>query len=111
MPDTAATNLSAVDQAVITQALIAAAHEMGVKLIRSAHSSIVREAEDCSSAILDRDGNVVADKLKIESLRRFKDDATEVREGYECGIGLGSFNDIKEGDIVETFEMQEKPRV
>ncbi|NUL48956.1 translation initiation factor IF-2, partial [Cellulosimicrobium funkei] len=64
-----------------------------------------------ASARLVRDGNVVADKLKIESLRRFKDDATEVREGYECGIGLGSFNDIKEGDIVETFEMQEKPRV
>ncbi|WP_413543133.1 translation initiation factor IF-2 [Citricoccus nitrophenolicus] len=64
-----------------------------------------------SSARLVRDGNVVADKLKIESLRRFKDDATEVRDGYECGIGLGSFNDIKEGDIIETFEMQEKPRV
>ncbi|MEV4900551.1 translation initiation factor IF-2 [Citricoccus sp. NPDC055426] len=64
-----------------------------------------------SSARLVRDGNVVADKLKIESLRRFKDDATEVREGYECGIGLGSFNDVKEGDIIETFEMQEKPRV
>ena len=53
---------------------------------------------------------VVADNLKIESLRRFKDDATEVREGYECGIGLGSFNDIKEDDVIETFEMQEKPR-
>ncbi|MGM7670199.1 translation initiation factor IF-2 [Microbacterium sp. A93] len=64
-----------------------------------------------SSARLVRDGNVVADKLKIESLRRFKDDATEVREGYECGIGLGSFNDVKEGDVIETFEMQEKPRV
>ncbi|HEY4615929.1 MAG TPA: translation initiation factor IF-2, partial [Citricoccus sp.] len=63
-----------------------------------------------ASARLVRDGAVVADKLKIESLRRFKDDATEVREGYECGIGLGGFNDIKEGDIVETFEMQEKPR-
>jgi len=60
MPDTAAVNISAVDQAVITQALIAAAHEMGVKLIRSAHSTIVREAEDCSSAILDARGNVVA---------------------------------------------------
>ena len=64
-----------------------------------------------ASARLVRDGAVVADKLKIESLRRFKDDATEVREGYECGIGLGSFNDIKEGDVIETFEMQEKPRV
>ena len=54
---------------------------------------------------------IPTDKLKIESLRRFKDDATEVREGYECGIGLGSFNDIKEGDIIETWEMREKPRV
>ncbi len=63
-----------------------------------------------AQARLVRDGAVVADNLKIESLRRFKDDATEVREGYECGIGLGSFNDIKEGDVIETFEMQEKPR-
>ena len=52
----------------------------------------------------------IRDSLKIESLRRFKDDATEVREGYECDIGLGSFNDIKEGDVIETFEMREKPR-
>ncbi|WP_185173287.1 translation initiation factor IF-2 [Rothia nasimurium] len=64
-----------------------------------------------SKARLVRDGAVVADNLTIESLRRFKDDATEVREGYECGIGLGSFNDIKEGDVIETWEMQEKPRV
>ncbi|MCT2007531.1 translation initiation factor IF-2 [Micrococcus lylae] len=63
-----------------------------------------------AQARLVRDGVVVADNLKIDSLRRFKDDATEVREGYECGIGLGSFNDIKEGDVIETFEMQEKPR-
>ena len=50
------------------------------------------------------------DNLTIESLKRFKDDATEVREGFECGIGLGSFNDIKVDDIIETFEMREKPR-
>ena len=53
---------------------------------------------------------VVADNLTVESLRRFKDDATEVREGYECGIGLGSFNDIKVDDVIETFEMREIPR-
>ena len=41
---------------------------------------------------------------------RFKDDATEVREGFECGIGLGSFNDIKVDDVIETYEMREKPR-
>ena len=57
-----------------------------------------------------RDGVVVADNLTIESLKRFKDDATEVKDGYECGIGLGSFNDIKVEDIIETFEMREKPR-
>lgn len=57
-----ATNVavSPADQAVITQALLAAANEMGAKLIRSAHSPIVREASDCSTALLDRDGNVVA---------------------------------------------------
>jgi len=56
----AAAIVSPVDQAVISQALIAAAQEMGAKLIRSAHSTIVREASDCSTAILDRAGNVVA---------------------------------------------------
>ena len=63
-----------------------------------------------SRARLVRDGVVVADNLAIESLRRFKDDATEVRDGFECGIGLGSFNDIKVDDLIETFEMREKPR-
>ena len=52
--------LSAADQAVISNALIAAANEMGAKLIRSAHSTIVREASDCAAALLDRHGNVVA---------------------------------------------------
>ena len=52
--------VSHVDQAVITRALLAGAHEMGAKLIRSAHSPIVREAQDCSAALLDRRGNVVA---------------------------------------------------
>ncbi len=63
-----------------------------------------------ASARLVRDGVVIGENLKIESLRRFKDDATEVREGYECGIGLGSFNDIRSDDVVETFEMREMPR-
>ncbi len=63
-----------------------------------------------SKARLVRDGAVVAENLSIESLKRFKDDATEVREGFECGIGLGSFNDIKTDDVIETFEMREKPR-
>ncbi len=63
-----------------------------------------------SKARLVRDGIVVADNLQIHSLRRFKDDATEVREGFECGVGLGSYNDLRVGDIVETFEMREKAR-
>ena len=63
-----------------------------------------------SKARLVRDGVVVNEHLTIESLRRFKDDATEVREGYECGIGLGSFNDIKVDDVIETYELREKPR-
>ena len=60
-----------------------------------------------AKARLVRDGAVVKADLSIDTLRRFKDDATEVREGFECGIGLGSFNDIKVGDIIETFEMRE----
>ena len=63
-----------------------------------------------SKARLIRDGVVVADNLSVDSLKRFKDDATEVREGFECGIGLGSYNDIKIGDVIETFELREKPR-
>jgi translation initiation factor IF-2 len=62
-----------------------------------------------SRARLVRDGVVVQASLSIESLRRFKDDATEVREGFECGIGVG-YGDVKVGDVIETFEMREKPR-
>ena len=57
-----------------------------------------------------RGGTVVGDNLAIESLRRFKDDATEVREGFECGIGLGAFKDIQEGDTIQVFEIREKKR-
>ena len=63
-----------------------------------------------SKARLIRDGVVVANNLTVDSLKRFKEDATEVREGFECGVGLGSFNDIKIGDTIETYEMREKPR-
>ncbi len=62
-----------------------------------------------SKARLVRDGVVIADNLNVDSLRRFKDDVTEVRDGFECGIGVG-YNDIKVGDVIETFEMKEKPR-
>ncbi len=57
-----------------------------------------------------RDGVVVGDNLAIESLRRFKDDVTEVRTDFECGIGLGKFNDIRIGDEIETIELKEKTR-
>jgi translation initiation factor IF-2 len=64
-----------------------------------------------SKARVIREGVVIADGLAIESLRRFKDDVTEVRTDFECGIGLGKYNDIQLGDEIETIEMKEKPRV
>ena len=53
---------------------------------------------------------MVAETVTITSLKRDKDDATEVRDGYECGLTLGSFNDIKVDDKIMTYEMREKPR-
>ncbi len=67
------------------------------KIIRSAQIRIVR------------DGIVIFED-KISSLRRFKDDVKEVAQGYECGVGLDRFNDIKIGDILEAFIMEEIPR-
>jgi translation initiation factor IF-2 len=64
-----------------------------------------------SLARISRDGTMIAENLKIESLKRFKDDATEVKTDFECGIGLQGFNEILVGDIIETYEMREKPRV
>ena len=63
-----------------------------------------------AKARLLRDGAVVADNLDISSLRREKDDVTEVRDGFECGLTLGAYNDIKIGDVIETFEIREIPR-
>jgi len=63
-----------------------------------------------SKARLVRDGAVVAENLSIAGLRRFKDDVTEVREGFECGINLGNFQDLKVDDVIETYELREKPR-
>ena len=56
-----------------------------------------------------RDGTIIW-KGAITSLKRFKDDAREVREGFECGIGLSDFQDLKPGDIIETFEEREIAR-
>ena len=57
-----------------------------------------------------RNGIATVNDLEISSLRRFKDDVQSVKEGYEAGINLGTFNDIEIGDIIETFEMQEIER-
>ncbi|QNO38571.1 translation initiation factor IF-2 [Protaetiibacter sp. SSC-01] len=73
-------------------------------LVRS--GTITRNAK----ARVIRDGVVVGDNLAIESLRRFKDDVTEVKTDFEAGIGLGKFNDIQIGDEIETIELVEKPR-
>ncbi|MFJ4696243.1 translation initiation factor IF-2 [Streptomyces sp. NPDC088766] len=69
------------------------------------------EVKRNTKARLIRDGKVIAENLNIEGLRRFKDDVTEIREGYEGGINLGNFNDIKIDDVIATYEMREKPRV
>ncbi len=62
-----------------------------------------------AKARLLRDNIVVADNLTVTSLRREKDDVTEVREGFECGMTLG-YSDLKEGDVVETYELVQKER-
>jgi len=63
-----------------------------------------------AKARLLRDNVVVAENLTVSSLRREKDDVTEVREGYECGLTV-TYSDIKEGDVIETYELVEKERV
>ncbi|MFE3762044.1 translation initiation factor IF-2 [Streptomyces sp. NPDC059104] len=68
------------------------------------------EVKRNTKARLLRDGKVIAENLTISGLRRFKDDVTEIREGFEGGINLGSFNDIKIDDVIATYEMREKPR-
>ena len=73
---------------------IAGCYVQDGKIVRSASIRIIR------------DGIVIAED-KIASLKRFKDDAKEVNAGYECGVGLDKFNDIKENDILEAFGMEE----
>ena len=73
---------------------IAGAYVLDGKITRNAEIRVVR------------DGIVVAED-KIDSLRRFKDDVKEVAKSFECGIGLEKFNDIKEGDVLEAFIMEE----
>lgn len=73
---------------------ISGSYVVSGKIVRDAQIRVVR------------DGIVIAED-KIRSLKRFKDDVKEVLQGYECGIGLESFNDIKEGDVFEAFKMEE----
>ncbi|WP_109473477.1 translation initiation factor IF-2 [Ornithinimicrobium cavernae] len=74
--------------------------------------SLVRSGEirRGAKARITRAGVVVTEGLEIAGLRRFKDDVTEVREGFECGINLGSFNDVQVDDLITTYEMREIPR-
>ena len=64
-----------------------------------------------ASARLLRNGEIIVADLTIDSLKRFKDDATEVREGFECGIGVGNIKEMAIGDTIQVFEMREKKRV
>ena len=57
-----------------------------------------------------RGSEVIVDNLTIDSLKRFKDDATEVKEGFECGIGVGNIKELEVGDTIQVFEMREKKR-
>jgi len=74
--------------------------------------SLVRSGEirRGARARITRAGVVVTENLEIAGLRRFKDDVTEVRDGFECGINLGSFNDVQVDDLITTYEMREIPR-
>jgi translation initiation factor IF-2 len=80
--------------------------KLGVVAGSYVRSGVIRRN---ASVRLVRDGVIVYEG-KIGSLRRFKDDAAEVREGFECGIGLENYQDVKEGDIIEAYEVEEFAR-
>ncbi|MBN4067809.1 translation initiation factor IF-2, partial [Alkaliphilus transvaalensis] len=77
--------------------LIAGCYVTEGKILRNAIVRLVRDG------IIIHEGN-------ISSLKRFKDDAKEVATGYECGIGIENFNDVKDGDVIEAYQMKEKER-
>jgi translation initiation factor IF-2 len=77
--------------------VVAGCYVLDGKITRTAHTRVLRD-------------NVVVHEGKLESLRRFKDDVREVAAGYECGLGLEKFQDLKEGDIIEAFELVEVKR-
>ena len=76
---------------------IAGSYVTDGKIVRNAQVRLLRD-------------NVVIYEGKISSLRRFKDDVREVATGYECGIGLENYNDVKENDVIECFQMEEIER-
>ncbi len=76
---------------------VAGCYVLSGKILRNADVRIIRNG-------------IVVYEGKIASLKRFKDDVREVQQGFECGIGIEKFNDIKEGDIIEAYQMEEIPR-
>ena len=80
----------------------------GVGIIAGAYVSEGKVQRNAQVRVV-RDG-IVVHEGRIASLRRFKDDVKEVAQGYECGIGIESFNDIHEGDVIEAFVMEEVKR-
>lgn len=76
---------------------IAGCYVISGKIVRNAEVRVIRDG-------------VVIYEGKLSSLKRFKDDAKEVQQGFECGIGIDKFNDVKEGDIIEAYQMEEIPR-
>lgn len=77
----------------------------GVGTIAGSYVSDGKISRNCEVRVV-RDG-IIIHEGKLNSLKRFKDDAKEVASGYECGMGLENFNDIKEGDIIECFIMEQ----
>jgi translation initiation factor IF-2 len=75
---------------------VAGSYVTGGRIVRGALVRVIRDG-------------VLVHEGRIGSLRRFKDDVREVTEGFECGIGLERFNDIKEGDVIEAYEVQQVP--
>lgn len=76
---------------------VAGAYIIDGKMQRNADIRVLRDS-------------VIIHEGKLSSLKRFKDDVKEVVEGYECGMGVKDFNDIKEGDIIEAYTMEEIAR-
>jgi len=76
---------------------VAGCYVVDGKILRSAEIRILRDG-------------VVVHEGRLSSLKRFKDDAREVAQGFECGMTIDRFNDIKEGDVIEAFEMQQIER-